>query len=50
MTTVVNKLGGIHAQFWYFDMEVIAGKEDYVVSTVSAFHSLLLCLYGPPAA
>jgi hypothetical protein len=35
VTTVVNKLNSIHAQFRYFDMEVIAGKDDFVVSTVS---------------
>jgi tRNA (guanine37-N1)-methyltransferase len=33
VTTVVNKLNSIHAQFRYFDMEVIAGKDDFVVST-----------------
>ncbi|GMK54022.1 hypothetical protein CspeluHIS016_0106080 [Cutaneotrichosporon spelunceum] len=33
VTTVVNKLNSIHAQFRFFDMEVIAGKDDFVVST-----------------
>ena len=34
--TVVNKLNSIHAEFRFFDMELIAGIPDYVVSHVSA--------------
>ncbi|KAL1405057.1 tRNA(m(1)G37)methyltransferase [Vanrija albida] len=31
--TVVNKLSEIHAEYRYFDMEVIAGDEDFVATT-----------------
>lgn len=33
--TVVNKLSEIHAEYRYFDMEVIAGEADFVATTVS---------------
>ncbi|TDL28086.1 hypothetical protein BD410DRAFT_761443 [Rickenella mellea] len=29
--TVINKLGSIHSQFRFFDMELIAGEPDYLV-------------------
>ncbi|KAK8849734.1 hypothetical protein IAR55_005069 [Kwoniella newhampshirensis] len=32
LRTVVNKLDTIHAQYRYFDMEVIAGDQDYITS------------------
>ncbi|WVN90897.1 tRNA (guanine(37)-N1)-methyltransferase [Cryptococcus depauperatus CBS 7841] len=32
LRTIVNKLDTIHAQFRYFDMEVIAGDEDYITT------------------
>lgn len=32
-TTVVNKLNTIHAQFRFFDMEVIAGEPNFVAQT-----------------
>ena len=31
LRTVVSKCGAIHAQFRYFDMEVLAGEPDFVV-------------------
>lgn len=36
LRTVVNKLSNIHAEFRYFDMEVIAGEdnEEVFVSTI----------------
>lgn len=34
MRTIVNKLDTIHAQFRYFDMEVIAGDNDYIATVV----------------
>ena len=30
----MNKLDSIHAQFRYFDMEVLAGEPDFVTSLV----------------
>lgn len=38
--TVVNKLNTIHAQFRFFDMELIAGEPDFIVHHVS--NSLIL--------
>ncbi|WWC92870.1 uncharacterized protein L201_007832 [Kwoniella dendrophila CBS 6074] len=32
LRTVVNKLDTIHAQYRYFDMEVIAGDKDYITT------------------
>ncbi|WRT69767.1 uncharacterized protein IL334_006758 [Kwoniella shivajii] len=32
LRTVVNKLDTIHAQYRYFDMEVIAGEKDYITT------------------
>nr|XP_031858415.1 uncharacterized protein CI109_006178 [Kwoniella shandongensis]KAA5525487.1 hypothetical protein CI109_006178 [Kwoniella shandongensis] len=32
LRTIVNKLDTIHAQYRYFDMEVIAGEKDYITS------------------
>ncbi|WVR07998.1 hypothetical protein IAU60_005041 [Kwoniella sp. DSM 27419] len=32
LRTVVNKLDTIHAQYRYFDMEVIAGEQDYITT------------------
>ncbi|WWD04177.1 hypothetical protein V865_002243 [Kwoniella europaea PYCC6329] len=32
LRTVVNKLDTIHAQYRYFDMEVIAGDQDYITT------------------
>ncbi|OWZ52333.1 tRNA (guanine37-N1)-methyltransferase [Cryptococcus neoformans 125.91] len=32
LRTIVNKLDTIHAQFRYFDMEVIAGDNDYIAT------------------
>ncbi len=31
---MVNKLNSIHAQYRYFEMEVIAGEEDYITTAV----------------
>lgn len=36
--TVVNKLNSIHAQFRYFDMELIAGKPDFTVHHVRSLN------------
>ncbi|KAK4688547.1 tRNA (guanine37-N1)-methyltransferase, partial [Tremellales sp. Uapishka_1] len=33
LRTVVNKLNNIHAQYRYFDMEVLAGDKDYITTT-----------------
>jgi len=35
LRTVVNKLDSIHAEFRYFDMEVLAGEEDFITTCVS---------------
>lgn len=35
LRTIVNKLDSIHAEFRYFDMEVLAGEPDFVTSLVS---------------
>lgn len=35
MRTVVNKLNTIHAEYRYFDMEVLAGEPDFVATVVS---------------
>jgi tRNA (guanine37-N1)-methyltransferase len=35
LRTVVNKLNSIHAQYRYFDMEVLAGDKDFITQVVS---------------
>ena len=35
LRTVVNKLNNIHAQYRYFDMEVLAGDKDFITQVVS---------------
>ena len=30
--TVINKVGTIHAEYRYFDMELIAGEERYITT------------------
>ena len=39
LRTVVNKLNNIHAEYRYFDMEVIAGDHDLITTVVSFFLS-----------
>lgn len=34
LRTVVNKLNTIHAQYRYFDMEVLAGDKDFITTVV----------------
>jgi len=38
----VNKLDSIDAQFRFFDMELVAGDEDYVTTAVRASSSCRL--------
>lgn len=34
LRTIVNKLNTIHAQYRYFDMEVLAGEPDFIATLV----------------
>ena len=43
MRTVVNKLNTIHAEYRYFDMEVLAGEPDFVATVVSPIQSATPC-------
>lgn len=40
--TVVNKLNNIHTQFRFFEMELLAGVPEYIVTVVRRLHSELL--------
>ena len=42
LRTVVNKLNNIHAQYRYFDMEVLAGDKDFITQVVSFLFTPLM--------
>jgi hypothetical protein len=41
LRTVVNKLNTIHAEYRYFDMEVLAGDKDFITTVVGIQTPLL---------